>query len=231
MPWDRVYLGRWFAFMKLLSARYGGLPAFRMIAAAGPTSVSVEMTLPNSPAAHRQWMADGYAPARYLSAWDDTFHFYAETFRNQCISLSAPGLPILGAGPKGRAAHLRAKQEVIERAARAVGNRLAIQSSDLHAGHAAVEAPDNTEFINSYSGRIITGFEMRSGSQDAIASKVMGAEGDPPLALRRSIDKGMARNSGGRHVNYLEIYAADVAPAAMQPVLQYAAQLFAASSH
>jgi hypothetical protein len=230
MPWDRVYLGRWFAFMKLLSARYGGLPAFRMIAAAGPTSVSVEMTLPNSPAAHRQWMADGYAPARYLSAWDDTFHFYAETFRNQCISVAAPGLPILGDGPKGRAAHLRAKQEVIERAARAVGNRLAIQSSDLHAGQAAVEAPDNTEFINSYSGRIITGFEMRSGSQDAIASKVMGAEGDPPLALRRSIDKGMARNSDGRHVNYLEIYAADVAPATMQPVLQYAAQLFTASS-
>jgi hypothetical protein len=231
MPWDRVYLGRWFAFMKLLSARYGGLPAFRMIAAAGPTSVSVEMTLPNSPAAHRQWMADGYAPARYLSAWDETFRFYAQTFRNQCISLSAPGLPILGAGPKDRAAHLRAKQEVIERAARAVGNRLAIQSSDLHAGQAAVEAPDNTEFINSYSGRIITGFEMRCGSQDAIASKVMGAEGDPPLALRRSIDKGMARNSDGRHVNYLEIYAADVAPAAMQPVLQYAAQLFTASSH
>jgi len=231
MPWDRVYLGRWFAFMKLLSARYGGLPAFRMIAAAGPTSVSVEMTLPNSPAAHRQWMANGYTPARYLSAWDDAFHFYAETFRNQCISLSAPGLPFLGAGPKGRAAHLRAKQEVIERAARAVRNRLAIQSSDLHAGHARVEAPDNTEFINSYSGRIITGFEMRSGSQDAIASKVMGAEGDPPLALRRSIDKGMARNSGGRHVNYLEIYAADVEPAAMQPVLQYAAQLFSAGSH
>jgi hypothetical protein len=41
----------------------------------------------------------------------------------------------------------------------------------------------------------------------------------------------MARNSGGRHVNYLEIYAADVEPAAMQPVLQYAAQLFTASSH
>ena len=113
----------------------------------------------------------------------------------------------------------------------AVGNRLAIQSSDLHAGQAAVEAPDNTEFINSYSGRIITGFEMRSGSQDTNASRVMGAEGDPPLALRRSIDKGMARNSGGRHVNYLEIYAADVAPAAMQPVLEYAAQLFTTGSH
>ena len=67
---------------------------------------------------------------------------------------------------------------------------------------------------------------MRSGSQGEIASKVMGAEGDPALALRRSIDKGMAPKSTGRHVDYLEIYVADVLPAAMQPVLSYAASLF-----
>ncbi len=52
------------------------------------------------------------------------------------------------------------------------------------------------------------------------------AEGNPPLALRRSIDKGMAPNAAGRHVNYLEIYVADVAPVEMQPVLSYAASLF-----
>jgi hypothetical protein len=62
---------------------------------------------------------------------------------------------------------------------RLLGNRLAIQSSDLHAGIAKVEAPDQTGFITGYSGRIITGFEMRSGSQDDIASKLMGAEGPP----------------------------------------------------
>src|SRR5271169_2677562 len=231
MPWDRVYLDRWFAFVKQLGERYVNSPAFRVIAAAGPTSVSEEMTLPHSQEAMQKWRNASYTPAKYLGAWEETFHIYADSFPNQCVSLAAPGLPILGPGPKDRAAHLRAKQEVIERAIHAFGRRLAIQSNDLHAGHAAVEAFDGTEFINSYSGRIITGFEMRSGSQDAIASKVMGAEGDPPLALRRSIDKGMARNSGGRHVNYLEIYAADVAPSAMQPVLQYAAQLFAASSH
>jgi hypothetical protein len=226
MPWDRVYLDRWFTFMKQLSARYGGVPAFRMIAAAGPTSVSVEMTLPNSPAAHQQWLKDSYTPAKYLSAWEGVFHFYADAFPNQCISLAAPGLPILGPGKKGRPAHLLAKQEIVDRAMRVLGNRLAIQSSDLHAGHAAVEAPDNTDFIAGYSGRIITGFEMRSGSQSDVASKVMGAEGDPPLALRRSIDKGMAPNNAGRHVNYLEIYVADVLPADMQPVLSYAASLF-----
>jgi hypothetical protein len=226
MPWDRVYLDRWFTFMKQLSARYGGSPAFRMIAAAGPTSVSVEMTLPNSPTAHRQWLKDSYTPAKYLGAWDDTFRFYAGTFPNQCISVAAPGLPVLGSGPKGRPAHLRAKYEIVDRAMRILGNRLAIQSSDLHAGQANVEAPDETDFITGYSGRIITGFEMRSGSQGDIASKVMGAEGDPPLALRRSVDKGMTPNNAGRHVNYLEIYVADVLPADMQPVLSYAASLF-----
>ena len=54
----------------------------------------------------------------------------------------------------------------------------------------------------------------------------MGAEGDPPLALRRSIEKGMALNKAGRHVNYLEIYMGDVLSADMQPILQYAASLF-----
>jgi hypothetical protein len=151
MPWDRVYLDRWFVFMRLLSARYGGAAAFRMIAAAGPTSVSVEMTLPNSPPAHRRWLADGYTPTRYLDAWDDVYRFYAAAFPNQCISLAAPGLPILGPGPKNRAARLRAKKQTIDQAMRVLGNRLAIQSSDLHAGRANVEAPDNTEFIKSYS--------------------------------------------------------------------------------
>jgi hypothetical protein len=231
MPWDRVYLERWFSFMKLLSARYGRSPAFRMIAAAGPTSVSVEMTLPNSPPAHRQWLRDTYSPAKYLGAWEDAFHFYAGAFPNQCISLAAPGVPILGPGEKGRPAHLRAKHEVVARAMRILGNRLAIQSSDLHAGHANVEAPDGTDFITGYSGRIITGFEMRSGSQDDVASKVMGAEGNPPLALRRSIDKGMAPNNAGRHVNYLEIYVADVLPADMQLDLSYAAALFRPVAH
>jgi len=227
MPWDRVYLSRWFTFVRQVGERYGRSPAFRMIAAAGPTSVSEEMTLPaNSPPAIRKWLSDGYTPAKYLGAWEEAFHVYADTFPNQCVSLAAPNLPILEQGRFDRPAHLQAKHEVVDRAMRVFGRRLAIQSNDLHAGHAQVEAPDGTDFINSYSGRIITGFEMRGGSQGPVPSKVMGAEGNPPLALRRSIDKGMAANSAGRHVNYLEIYEGDVLSADMQPVLEYAASLF-----
>jgi hypothetical protein len=227
MPWDRVYLDRWFAFVKQLGEKYGRSPAFRMIAAAGPTSVSEEMTLPISPAAIQKWLDDSYTPGKYLAAWEEAFHVYADAFPNQCVSLAAPGLPILEHGRKWtRPDRVRAKQEIIEQARRVFGRRLAIQSNDLHAGHAQVEALDLSDVIKSYSGRIITGFEMRGGSQGLIPSKVMGAEGNPPLALRRSIDKGMAPNSAGLHVNYLQIYAGDILPADMQPVLQYAASLF-----
>jgi len=226
MPWDRVYLGRWFAFLKQLGERYGKSPSFRMIGAAGPTSVSDEMTLPMGPPAVRKWLSDGYTPAKYLGAWDETFRVYADAFPNQCVSIAAPQLPILENGRADPAAHMKAKHEMVDRAKRVFGLRLAVQSNDLHAGHAEVEAPDGTDFINSYSGRIITGFEMRGGSQGPGPSKVMGAEGNPPLALRRSIDKGMVVNSAGRHVNYLEIYQGDVLPKDMQSVLQYAASLF-----
>jgi hypothetical protein len=226
MPWDRKYLDRWFTFVKQLGERYGRAPAFRMIGAAGPTSVSDEMTLPNGPPAIQKWLGNSYTPAKYLAAWEETFQVYAGAFPNQCVSLAGPSLPILERGRHDRPEHVRAQRDIVDRALRVFGRRLAIQSNDLHAGQAAVEAPDFTDFINSFSGRVITGFEMRGGSQGPGPSKIMGAENDPPLALRRSIEKGMAPNSAGRHVNYLEIYQGDVLAVEMQPVLEWAASLF-----
>jgi len=227
MPWDRVYLGRWLAFVKRLSERYGGSPAFRMMAASGPTSVSAEMSLPVGRMAVTKFLAHGYTPQRYLAAWDRIFQAYAEYFPNQCISLSGPNIPILENGRViDRAGHMRARLAIIEKGSRIFGRRFAIQWSDLHAGHARVEAPDQTSLVIGYSGRIITGLQMRGGSRGPIPSKIMGAEGDPPLALRRSIDKGMALNKAGQHVDYLEIYMGDVLAADMQPILQYGASLF-----
>jgi hypothetical protein len=225
MPWDRVYLGRWFAFLKLLSDRYGQSPALRLIGAAGPTSVSAEMSLPVKPEAVQKWLAHGYTPRKYLEAWEKVFHVYADDFPNQCVSLSAPGLPILEQGKViDASAHMRARQEIIERAMGVLGRRLAIQWSDLHAGQARVEAPDQTSLMIDYSGRVITGLQMRTSAENS--SGVMGAEGNPPLALRKSIEKGMQRNKSGQHVTYLEIYEPDVLASKMQPELRYAASLF-----
>ena len=227
MPWDQVYLQRWFAFVKQLAGRYGRSPAFRMIAAAGPTSVSSEFTLPSSlPPANRKWFRDGYTPAKYLAAWEDTFQVYNDAFPNQCISLASPNVPILEQGRLDPVKKQKSREDVVERAVRVFGRRLALQSNDLHAGRAKLVTYDDTDFITGYSGRIITGFMMRGGTLGAVPSRTMGAAGDPPLALRRSIDKGMAPNKAGQHVMYLEIYAGDVRAPEMQPVLEYGASLF-----
>jgi hypothetical protein len=229
MPWDKVYLRRWFAFLKRLSDRYGRSPAFRMIAADGPTSVSAEMSLPNNLQDHGKWLSHSYTVEKYLGAWQGVFQFYAATFPDQYVSLSAPSVPVLGPGKKTpderKQEHKRARIAIVEQAHAILGPRLAIQWSDLHAGAARVEAPDETDFVISHAGRLITGLQMRCPAEGGSAA-VMGADGDPPMALRRSIDKGMQPNNAGQHVDYLEIYEPDVIAAEMQPVLQYAASLF-----
>ena len=88
MPWDEVYLNRWFAFVRLLSARYGNTPAFRVISAVGPTSVSAEYSLPENPQDMRIWQRANYTPSKYRAAWRKTFREYAADFPNQYISLS-----------------------------------------------------------------------------------------------------------------------------------------------
>ena len=88
MPWDRVYLNRWLAFLKLLSERYGKSPAFRLVAADGPTSVSEEMTLPNSPQDLKKWQNDSYTPSKYIGAWQKVFQVYAADFPNLYVSLA-----------------------------------------------------------------------------------------------------------------------------------------------
>ncbi len=69
LPWDRVYLGHWFNFLRQVSARYKRSPAFKVVAAAGPTSVSAEFTLPDTPEDVEKWRRAGYTPSKYIAAW------------------------------------------------------------------------------------------------------------------------------------------------------------------
>ena len=228
MPWDKVYLTRWFAFLKDLSARYGTSPAFRMVAAAGPTSVSDEYTLPNSPAELRTWQADSYTPSKYLAAWRDVFQIFAADFPNQYVSLSVGGgLSINDAGTIDFHEHERTKRSVIEEGMRALGHRLALQSSDVHAGPGPHSANSEVgdEYILAYTGRVVTGFQMKTSAQRG--SKTMGAEGDPSLALKRSIDLALQPNQAGHHVDYLEFYEPDVVADDTQADLRAAAAAFA----
>ena len=222
MPWNGVYLARWFAFLKQLSERYGQSPAFRMIAADGPTSVSEEMTLPRSA---KKWQNDSYRSSKYIGAWQKVFQVYAADFPNQSVSLAVGNaLNINDRGKIAPGEGMRTRQTIINQAMDLLGRRFLLENHDLHAG--AKNQQPATPFVMSYSGRVITGLEMRCAAELGTCSAAMGAEGNPALALRRSIEKGMQPNSAGQRVNYLEIYEPDVLAEEMQPILRYGASLF-----
>jgi hypothetical protein len=225
LPWDKVYLAHWFAFLKQLSDRYGKSPAFRVAAATGPTSVSAEFTLPMKPEDVEKWRGLGYTPRKYEEAWQKVFQVYAADFPNQYVSLSTgSGLNINERDKRDARAGRPTKEAVIEQGISVLGRRFVLQNSNLDGNPEKERGPNNVLLVISYNGRIVTGFQLRTNCLHNSGN--MGAECDPPLALKKSINRGMQPNSAGRHVNYLEIYAPDVLADEMQPVLRDAASLF-----
>jgi hypothetical protein len=238
MPWDQVYLRRWLAFVGKLSERYGGSATVRMIAVTGPTSVSDEGTLPLSIADLRKWQADGYTPTKYLNAWTEVLTAFAADFPHQYLSLSgiSGGLSINEMGKIDRSQHIRTRQAVADQAAKILGQRFALQHNDLDGTSrpdlvgakkrlfVPVNKQSGLAFVSGYIGRAVTGYMMRASAQ---LGEGMGDPGNPPpLRLRNAINNGMALNGAGKHVDFVEIYEADILAADMQPVLQYGATLF-----
>jgi hypothetical protein len=225
MPWDEVYLNRWFTFVKLLSDRYGNSPAFRVIAAAGPTSVSAEYTLPSKREDIPTWLNAGYTPEKYAAAWEKTFRVYAADFPNQYISVSMGlGLDINERGKIAPRERKETRQEIIDEAISVLGRQFVLQFSNLDGFPGAGPGPRAVGFVIGYNGRVITGLQLRTSCERNSGN--MGAEGNPPLALKKSIDIGTQSNANGQHVNYLEIYEPDVLADDLQPVLSDAALLF-----
>jgi hypothetical protein len=186
--------------------------------------------LPNSLQDLRKWQADGYTPSKYLGAWQEVLQVYAADFPGQCVSISGGAAAGIGINDQGRIdarEHTRGKQVIVDQAIRVLGRRLALQLSDVHAGpgpHVA-NSKGEDQYIINYIGRVITGFQLRTSAEHD--SAVMGAQGDPAVALRKSIDYALEPNGAGHHVNYLEVYEPDVLADDLQPVLQYAATRFA----
>ena len=221
LPWDGVYLNRWFAFLKQVSERYGKSPALRLIAATGPTSVSDEFTLPNSPQDLKTWQRLSYRPSKWIAAWRKVLQVYAADFPNQYVSLSfGGGLTLNDQGRMDPGERSRTRQAIIDAAEQVLGRRFALQSCNLDGvpGHGELDA-----FLKGYSGRIVTGFMLRT----SVRGPGMGDPGDPSLALRKTIDKAMQPNPAGERINYLEIYEPDIVATDLQPVLSYGASRWA----
>jgi hypothetical protein len=199
------------------------------MAADGPTSVSAETTLPNSPQDLRKWQTHGYTPTKYVGAWRDVLEAYAADFPNQCVSISGGARAGLNINDQGRLEpqqSIRARKAIVDEATRQFGRRLVLQLSDVHAGPGPhVESSEGEDqYIIDQIGRVITGFQLRTSAEHG--SAVMGAQGNPPLALQKSLDLALATNNAGQHVDYVEVYLPDVLADDLRSVLQAAAAHF-----
>ena len=223
---NTTYFDDWSAFLGQISAAFETNPEFRMISAAGPTSVSVEFTepdstktiLPDGLTENAEWQLDGYTPALYERAWQEVFNTYAADFPGQYISLSHGNDVAL---PKpGSVATTRT--QVLNEASDILGDQFTYQSSALQ-GEASSHKAAIDSVIDENGIYPVTGFQ--EGSQ--VINGSTAAPGNAELALVREIETGMQLNpANGQHVDYLEVHAADVEDADLQPVLAWAASLF-----
>jgi hypothetical protein len=214
VPWDQTYLSRWFTFLKAIAGRYGDKTSFRMIGAAGPTSVSAEMSLPESPEEISQWKKLGYTSEGYVAAWRQTFSAYSATFPHQHFSLALhPALPIPDARQK-----TSVRAQIIN-----LGLQYPTQFVLKADGLNGSRTDRTTGKVRDHSGQVVTGFMMSTAASEK--PQRMGNTDDPALALRKAINVGMEPNSAGQRVNFLEIYEPDVLSKDMQSVLSYGAAL------
>jgi hypothetical protein len=227
MPWDPPYLSRWFAFLEQVADRYANNPQFRMIALAGPTSVSEETSLPND--AHdrglpnngsdiARWVSLGYTPGKYVAAWRTVLQQYVQLFPTQFLSLStARALPIGNDGMRDANQELATLQSVIDEGMQ-YPDRFVLQDNGLTASTAEIQAQDRSalfDLIGSYARNIVTGFQVGTA-----ATVNPGPQGDPTSAvnaLALSLNRGLAE-----HPDFLEVWEQDVLNPDMQDALQAA---------
>lgn len=203
IPWDAVYLGRWIAFLGEVAARYATHPALRLLGTSGPTSVSMEMSLPNQATADcpdiATWQAHGYTPDKYVSAWEQVFEAYRDLFPKQWISLAlSPGLEL-----PTQADRVTTRQRVIDAHAAILGERAALQTSGLNASK--VNDPDSDagyNIVTAASGTYATGFQASTSATNKPTK--MGDPDNPVHALELTIEKGLAAGSA-----FLQIYQPD----------------------
>ena len=231
MPWDTTYQTLWSNFLQQVSLRYASNPQFKMIAAAGPTSISEEMSLPGAgtpgecaaqiDAERTRWKTKHfYTPEMYVASWNSVFSTYASFFSGQFASLALyPGLPI---------ASKLVLHPITDTPSMVIGAGAATPSLmfAVEANGLTPESPGSLPYdlvkssVGKLSkvGKLATGFEFATSA--LLNPEKQGDAADPTNALCLSLQTGL--NAG---VDYLEIYEEDAKTLdpSVQALLQTAA--------
>jgi len=231
LPWDQTYLNRWFTFLKAVSARYQNRSSFIKIAADGPTSITGEMTLLDTPADICTWVKLGYTSDRIIAAWKRVFTNYAQIFPRQYFSLALyPPLPIVSTTrcengiPNGidHTESQRVRDILIGLGADNYPKRFILQENGLtwSGGETTIGAYN---IVKSYSGKVVIGYQLATS---AMSNPIYMGDPDGATALQNSLQRGI-----DGHAQFLEVYEQDVLSPAAQNVLAAFSGKLASAAH
>src|SRR3989338_6659667 len=111
LPWNKDYLTKWKNFLKEIANRYNSDPDLVSIAVAGPTSMSVEMSLPgDNPKDLDKWrrLLELFYPTGdphresnlvIIEKWQEMIDFYEQTFVGKSLVVTR-GSGLLKFGPR-----------------------------------------------------------------------------------------------------------------------------------
>jgi hypothetical protein len=228
MPWDTTYQNLWSNFLQQVSLRYASNPQFRMIAAAGPTSISEEMSLPGAGAPGEckkaqidtenltTWPNHSYTADMYIKSWDQVFGKYASFFSGQVVSLALyQGLPV-GASKTVPFPKTDTPPMVIGKGTANLPLTFAVEANGL-----TPDSPGKPIYdlvVKSHVSKLVTGFEFATSA--LLKPEQQGDAADPTNALCLSLQTGLSAG-----VDYLEIYEEDAntLDPSVQALLQTAA--------
>ncbi len=205
LPWDETYLNRWFAFVHVLGQRYDANPTVVNVPAAGPTSISEEMSLPKDASTVAKWKQLGYTLQNYEGAWQKTLAAYTQSFPTTQISLTFyPGLPI-----PDKSAETATRTDVANFAFSNYGQHMTFQENGLSARK---DTPAlGYDLVQQYSSKTTVGFEM--GTSATEKPQEMGGA-TATSALQASVDLGLKAG-----IQFLVIYEKDAQNAGLQSIL------------
>ena len=250
LPWNPVYKSYWKAFLTEVAARFGTNDAFVSIAVAGPTAESVEIILPRSGDQLERWAAlleVSYRDASYhrsdkafVEEWDAAVTAFGEVFRNVTLVVTRGSGLLNFTHGQGEAA----QSEIMTAFARhRVGtNAKATQTSGMKACRetvAGIKGVKQMSADGSFSPRVLGGAQFDTSFSQKPANEGCAASCDAATPACRSVTPRDAlvnvlsvyfdgtpagdlfgASKGPAQMNYVQIYAPDIAFAATEPAVQ-----------
>ncbi len=220
VPWDTVYLAKWFVFVRAMGQRYQNNPALVSVKIEGVNAQTEELLLPHSRQGQAstnklvdcapnddvsEWHSLGYTAARVKETWRAIARAYLEAFPTQALVLQTGPWgtpPIDDAGrliPK-RDSNTQLAPSIISIGQEMIKSRFVVQNNGLQANW---ERPQ----LKQVAAGASLGFQMAWRVTNDPSCRMNNFERpcDPHAMLQLAVNRGIDAGA-----IYLEIYIADL---------------------